>query len=127
MPPPGSAMKLIPWPSSVCWIFIIVEKLPWTTPLPCSMRAMVATLKAARNETDHGITFEMATDVFKAPFAIEWLDDREDHGEDRYVIIGMVDNRLIYVAYAMGDEAIRIISARGAEPNERRQYRENYC
>lgn len=91
------------------------------------MRAMVATLKAARNETDHGITFEMATDVFKAPFAIEWLDDREDHGEDRYVIIGMVDNRLIYVAYAMGDEAIRIISARGAEPNERRQYRENYC
>ena len=46
--------------------------------------------EAARNEADHGVTFEMAKDVFKDPFAIEWLDDREDHGEDRYVIIGMV-------------------------------------
>ena len=74
---------------------------------------------------DHGVTFEMARDVFKDPFAIEWLDDREDYGEDRYVIIGMVDNRLLYVAYAMRGEAIRIISARGAEPHEHRQYHED--
>lgn len=67
----------------------------------------------------------MATDVFKDPFAIEWLDDREDYGESRYVIIGMVDNRLLYVAYAMRGEGIRIISARGAEPHERRQYHED--
>ena len=67
----------------------------------------------------------MARDVFKDPFAIEWLDDREDYGEDRYVIIGMVDNRLLYVAYAMRGEAIRIISARGAEPHEHRQYHED--
>ena len=67
----------------------------------------------------------MARDVFKDPVAIEWLDDRENYGEDRYVIIGMVDNRLLYVAYAMRGEAIRIISARGAEPHERRQYHED--
>ena len=67
----------------------------------------------------------MARDVFKDLFAIEWLDDREDYGEDRYVIIGMVDNHLLYVAYAMRGEAIRIISARGAEPHERRQYHED--
>src|SRR5665811_2546258 len=48
-------------------------------------------VKAAQNEADHGIIFEMARDVFKDPVAIEWLDDREDYGEDRYVIIGMVD------------------------------------
>jgi uncharacterized DUF497 family protein len=42
-------------------------------------------VKAAQNEADHGITFEMARDVFKDPVAIEWLDDREDYGEDRYV------------------------------------------
>ena len=82
-------------------------------------------VKAAQNEADHGITFEMARDVFKDPVAIEWLDDRENYGEDRYVIIGMVDNRLLYVAYAMRGEAIRIISARGAEPHERRQYHED--
>ena len=67
----------------------------------------------------------MAKDVFKDPFAIEWLDDREDHGEDRYVIIGTVNNRLLFVAYSMRGEAIRIISARGAEPHERRQYHED--
>ena len=65
---------------------------------------------------------EKAKDVFKDPFAIEWLDDREDYGEDRYVIIGMANNRLLFVAYTMRGEAIRIISARGAEPHERRQY-----
>ena len=67
----------------------------------------------------------MAKDVFKDPFAIEWLDDREDYGEDRYVIIGMANNRLLFVAYTMRGEAIRIISARGAEPHERRQYHED--
>jgi len=34
--------------------------------------------KAAQNEADHGVTFEMARDVFKDPFAIEWLDDCEN-------------------------------------------------
>jgi len=66
----------------------------------------------------------MASDVFADPFAIEWLDEREDYGEHRYVIIGMVDSRLLYVAYATRGEVIRIISARGAEPYERRQYHE---
>ena len=66
----------------------------------------------------------MARDVFKDPFAVEWLDDREDYGEDRYVIIGMVKNHLLFVAYTLRGEAIRIISARGAEPHERRQYHE---
>jgi uncharacterized DUF497 family protein len=81
-------------------------------------------VKAAQNEANHGVTFEMVGDVFKDPFAIEWLDDREDYGEDRYVIIGMVSNHLLFVAYTLRGEAIRIISARGAEPHERRQYHE---
>ena len=58
--------------------------------------------------------------MFSRTLSIEWLDDREDYGEDRYVIIGMVNNCLLFVAYTMKGEAIRIISARGAEPHERR-------
>jgi uncharacterized DUF497 family protein len=81
--------------------------------------------KAARNEADHGVTFEMARNVFNDPFAIEWLDDREDYGKDHFVIMGMVSNRLLFVAYTMRGDAIRIISARGAEPHERRQYHED--
>ena len=80
--------------------------------------------KAASNYADHGVTFEAARDVFKDPFAIDWLDEREPYGEDRYVILGMVENRLLYVAYTMRGDKIRLISARGAEPHERRQYHE---
>lgn len=82
-------------------------------------------VKAKQNDADHGVTFEMSSDVFKNPFAIELLDDREGYGEDRYLIVGTVDGRLLYVAYTMRGETIRIISARGAEPHERRQYHED--
>ena len=61
---------------------------------------------------------------FLDPFALEWLDDREPYGEERYVILGLVDNRLLYVAHTLRGDKIRIISARGAEPHERRQYHE---
>ena len=81
-------------------------------------------VKAASNFADHGVTFEAAREVFKDPFALEWLDDRFNYGEDRYVILGMVDSHMLYVAYTMQGEKIRIISARGAEPHERRWYHE---
>ncbi|MGH8555921.1 MAG: BrnT family toxin [Methylococcales bacterium] len=75
--------------------------------------------KAASNDADHGVTFEAARAVFKDPLAIEWLDDRKEYGEARYAILGMVENRLLYVAYTMRGETIRLISARGAESHER--------
>jgi uncharacterized DUF497 family protein len=77
--------------------------------------------KAAENYAKHGISFEAAVGVFEDAFAIERLDD----GEDRYSILGMVDARLLYVAYTVRDGVIRIISARGAEPYEKRQYHED--
>jgi len=80
--------------------------------------------KAARNEAEHGLPFAAAALVFDDPFALEWLDDREDYGEERYVILGLADGRLVYVVYKMRGDAIRIISARGAEPHERRRYHE---
>ena len=80
--------------------------------------------KAAENYATHGVQFEAAREVFHDPFALEWLDDRADYGEDRYIILGMVENRLLYVAHTLRGEKIRLISARGAEPQERRQYHE---
>ena len=80
--------------------------------------------KAAENYAAHGVRFEAAREVFQDPFALEWLDDRKDYGEDRYIILGIVENRLLYVAYTMRGEKIRLISARGAEPQERREYHE---
>jgi uncharacterized protein len=80
--------------------------------------------KAAKNYAKHGVTFEAAQDVFKDPFAIEQIDDRKDYGEERFIIIGMASGRLLVVVYTMRGEIIRIISARGAEPYEQRQYHE---
>ena len=81
--------------------------------------------KAAQNYADHGVTFDAAKEVFKDPFAIERLDDRRDYGEDRYSILGMVEGRILYIAYTLRNGRIRIISARGAEPHERRRYHED--
>ena len=81
--------------------------------------------KAASNVADHGVTFDAAREAFADPFALDWLDESEDYGEDRYAIIGMSEGRLLYVAYTMRGEAIRFISARLAEPQDRRRYHED--
>jgi uncharacterized protein len=80
--------------------------------------------KAARNLADHGVSFEVAREVFDDPHHIEELDDREDYGEDRYNTIGMVKGRLVVVTHTLRGTRIRIISARGAEPKEQRRYHE---
>jgi uncharacterized DUF497 family protein len=78
--------------------------------------------KAARNWRNHGVSFEMARDVFKDAFALEWIDDRHGGDEERFVTIGAVEGRLLYVAWTQRGERVRIISAREAEPRERRRY-----
>ena len=65
----------------------------------------------------------MAKTVFKDPFAIERLDDREDYGEARFVLIGMAEgNVVLFVAYTGREDLIRIISARRATQNEQDDY-----
>jgi uncharacterized DUF497 family protein len=64
----------------------------------------------------------MARDAFKDIFAIEWTDDRHGGAEERFVTVGVVEGRLLVVVYTLRDECIRIISARKAEPRERRRY-----
>ena len=80
--------------------------------------------KAAANARKHGVTFEEARDVFRDPLAVELLDDREAYGEDRFVLIGMTQSRVLVVVYVLREQRNRIISARRAEPNERRAYHE---
>jgi uncharacterized DUF497 family protein len=81
-------------------------------------------VKAASNLSKHKVSFEVACDAFADAFAIEREDAPEDYGEARYNLLGMVGDRLLFVAYTMRGEIVRIISAREAEPYERRLYRE---
>jgi uncharacterized DUF497 family protein len=80
--------------------------------------------KAARNWRDHAVTVEMAREVFRDPFAIEWEDLEQDPKEERYGVIGMAEGRLLFVGSTMRGGKIRIITARKAEPFERRRYHE---
>ena len=86
---------------------------------------------AAKNEINrrkHGIRFEIAVEVFDDPMAVNLLDRVMD-GEERWQRIGLVrDRRLVVVAHTFrdnfGEEITRIISARKANPKERRLYEE---
>ena len=79
--------------------------------------------KARANFQRHGVSFDLAKTVFNDPFAIERLDDREEHGEERFVIVGAAEGKaLLFVAYTEREERIRIISARRATQNEQDDY-----
>jgi uncharacterized protein len=80
--------------------------------------------KAAKNLKLHKVDFEVAQRVFEDPFHIDDIDDREDYGEERSNIIGMVDNRLLVVTYTLRGGATRLISARKAKRSESRRYHE---
>ena len=83
--------------------------------------------KAEDNYAKHGISFELAKAVFEDPFAIGFLDDRQDYGEERFVLLGRAQGSLLYVAYTERMDAVRMISARRATKNERETYlQENF-
>jgi uncharacterized DUF497 family protein len=81
--------------------------------------------KAAGNLRKHGVSFEEASTVFADENARLKHDPDHSQQEDRYVLLGLSRRwRLLVVChvYRQNDESIRIISARKAMPNERRQY-----
>ncbi len=80
--------------------------------------------KNKQNQVKHGIDFNEAKDVFGDMNRTNSLDNRHDYGEKRWITIGMVANVLITVVYTIR-EAIRIISARRSNKNERQEYTKN--
>jgi uncharacterized DUF497 family protein len=82
--------------------------------------------KAAANRREHKVSFGTAMRVFSGPLALA-RQDRIEGGEHRWTTTGLVDGQvLLVVARTLRDdgeiEVIRIISARRAEPEERRRY-----
>jgi uncharacterized protein len=78
--------------------------------------------KAAENYAKHGVSFETAIKVFRDPFAIERLDDREDYGEERFILIGTAEEAVVTVVYTERNGRFRIISARRATRHEQDDY-----
>jgi hypothetical protein len=84
--------------------------------------------KAASNAAKHGVTFEEAMGVFADPLASSILDPASPQGEERWITMGLnLAQRLLVVVHTHIDVSddiivIRIISARKATKNERKQY-----
>lgn len=82
--------------------------------------------KAARNLAEHKVSFAQAAVACRDPFAVAWIDEREDYGEERFGLLGLYAREVLFVAYAERGDNIRIISARRAERHEQdRYYRQN--
>ena len=85
--------------------------------------------KSRANRKKHGVSFETAQLVFEDPLHLS-RQERIENGEPRWQTVGMVEGVvLLLVAHtwretAMGDEQIRIISARRATKVERKIYEE---
>lgn len=74
-----------------------------------------------------GISFEIAKLVFSDLCLVDLGEDRRaDYGEQRFNVIGRSGDKLLFVTHSVRDDLIHIISARLAEPQERRRFnREN--
>ena len=94
-------------------LYKIVERFEWDE------------AKASANLAKHGISFPDAAPVFEDLSRLEWLDEREDYGEDRLVTVGLVRGREIVVVYTMRGANRRLIMARRATRRECEEYHGN--
>lgn len=77
--------------------------------------------KSQRNLQLRGIPFERAAEfIFET--ALTWLDQRKDYGEDRWIALGYLDERLHVMCYLEKPAGIRVISLRKANEREERTY-----
>jgi len=79
--------------------------------------------KESENIRLHGVYFDDAAEAFYDCHRMERRDDDSDGYEDRWqTLCSLPTGDVIFVVYTERGDAIRIISARVAEPYERRIY-----
>ncbi len=78
--------------------------------------------KSRGNVRKHGYSFEDAEKVFSGVY-LEVEDDREDYGEPRYLVFGLLKGNVVVVCYTLrGEDTYRIISMRKGNRNETDAY-----
>jgi uncharacterized DUF497 family protein len=86
-----------------------------------SMLIEFDTAKDQANQEKHGIPLAAAASLDWGAALIR-QDARKDYNEARYQALGMLDDRLYFVAFTVRGDAIRVISMRKANKREERQY-----
>jgi uncharacterized DUF497 family protein len=77
--------------------------------------------KRVVNLDKHGLDFADAGEVLEGP-CLERLDTRKDYGEDRWLVLGSLRGRVVFLVYTEREERMRIISFRKATAEERKVY-----
>ena len=81
--------------------------------------------KAESNAQKHRVTFTEAATSFGDPLSVTIRDPDASAEEDRFVLLGLsTRRRLLVVVHVERGDTIRLISARTAQPAERRAYEE---
>ena len=91
----------------------------------CTMQFEWDADKSERCFTERGFDFTYAARVFFDPNWVVKADTRRSYGEERYQVVGMVEQRLFVLVYTPRQGAIRIISARKANQREAQYYEDN--
>ncbi len=79
--------------------------------------------KNSENRLLHGISFEEVATLFTGEGYLEIYDEAHSDFEDRFIAIGPVLGRIVYVVWTEPeDDIVRIISARRASRRERLLY-----
>lgn len=78
--------------------------------------------KNAKNIRKHGVSFDVAKNAFDDENQIERPDDLVFYREERFVLIGLAKNELLYVVFTERGNRTRIISARRATKHEQQNY-----
>ena len=76
--------------------------------------------KRAANITKHGFDFARIGRLLDAPHII--MPARPAQGEDRWLAIGVLDNRVVTAVFTWRGARVRVISIRRARDGERRRY-----
>lgn len=71
---------------------------------------------------ERGFDFAYAAGAFFDPDRLIQSDTRHSYDEDRYQLMGRIEQRLFVVVYTSRRDAIRIISARKANQREVKHY-----
>lgn len=81
--------------------------------------------KNRENKKNHKISFEEAQTVFLDENAVQYFDPDHSEDEDRFIMLGLsCQLRALVVChcYRKNDTTIRIISARRADKQEKKEY-----
>jgi len=116
-------LKLRSYETCAPWVSIIALDLSYIHVYTTAVEILWDPTKSRQNFRKHSVHFADAVTVLDDPYAITIADSESDPAEPRWVTLGAdAQGRVLVVVYTYRGEDLRLISARPAEPRERKEY-----